>query len=140
MEEHRAGLAISASNIVSESLHRASTDLLQVFETISIPNAAAVGQSWTNNDHGCAHNNLVTDRNSKKTIYSKKGACLEVTAKHLYPKLCQSLTEASRDYAPKHKNNVEKWMCWKFEKRQRIEDTKVDTEAAKNGEGNVFSL
>ena len=42
--------------------------------------------------------------------------------------LCQSLTAASREYAPKHKKNTKKWMFWKFETRQRNEQTNVDTE------------
>ena len=73
-EDLRAGLAISASNIFSESLHRASTDFLQVFGTISIPHVAAMVQSRNDNDHGRAPNNFVTGRMSKKTIESKKGA------------------------------------------------------------------
>ena len=130
-EEERAGLAISTSNSVSESLHGASTYLLQVFGTISVPHTAAMGQSHTNNNHSRAHNNLVTGQTSKKTIYSKKGACLEVTAKHFYPELCQSLTAASREYTPKHKKNMEKCLRWQFEARQRNEQTKVEMESAK---------
>ena len=60
VEERCAVLVISASNSVSESLHGASTDLLQVFVTISIPYAAAMGKSRTNKYHVSAHNNLVT--------------------------------------------------------------------------------
>ena len=140
MEERRAGLAISASNSVYEIFHRASTDLLQVFETISIPNAAAVGQSWTNNDHGRAHKKFVTGRKSKKTIDSKKGDYSKGTAKNLCPDLRKSLTEASRECAPKHKKNMEKWMRWQFETRQRNQQTKVETEAVKTGESNVVAL
>ena len=60
MEEKHAGLAISASDIVSERLHGTSTDLLQVFGTINIPHAATMGQSRTNNNHDRSHKNLVT--------------------------------------------------------------------------------
>ena len=126
-EEWRAGLEISASNRVSESLHGASTDLLQVFGTISIPHAAVMGQSCTNNDHGRSKNNIVTSRKSKKTIDSKKGAYSEGTDTNLCPELRQSLTVASREYAPKHKKNMDKWMRWQFETRQRNEQTKVET-------------
>ena len=59
-EEWRSGLAISASNRVSEILYRASTDLLQVYGTINIPHTVAMGRSRTKNDHGCAYKNLVT--------------------------------------------------------------------------------
>ena len=114
-EERRAGLKISTSNSVSESLHGASTDLLQVFGTIRIQHAAAMGQSWTNNNHVCAHKNLVTGKNNKKTIESNKGAYSEGNATNLCPELRQSLTAASREYAPKHKKNMEKWMRWKFD-------------------------
>ena len=85
-EEQRSGLAISASNSVSESLHGALTDLLQFFGTISIPHAAAMGQSRTNNDHGRARKNLVTGRKSKKTVDSKNGSYLEGTAKKFVPR------------------------------------------------------
>ena len=121
VEERRAGLAISASNSVYEIFHRASTNLLQVFRTISIPHAAAMVQSQTNKNHGRAHKNLVTGRKSKNTIDSKKGAYSEGTATNLCPELRQSLMAASRKYAPKHKKNVEKWMRWKFEIRQRTQ-------------------
>ena len=99
-----------------------------------------MGQSRTKNDYGRAHNNLVTIRKSKKKIDSKKGAYLEGTATNLCPELCQSLAASSREYAPKHKKNVEKWMRWQFDTRQKNEQTKVDTEAAKTGEGNVIAL
>ena len=69
-EEQRAGLAISTSNTVSVSLHGTSTDLMQVFGTISIPHATAMGQTRTNNDHGHSHKNLATDQKSKKKIDS----------------------------------------------------------------------
>ena len=115
-EEQRTGLAISASKSASESLHRASTDLLQVFGTISIPHAMEMGQSRTNNDHGRAHKNLVTGQKYKKMIDSKKGAYSEGTATNLCP-LRQYLMAASREYAPKHNKNMEKWMRWKFETR-----------------------
>ena len=105
-EEQRAGLAIHASNSVSKSLHGASTDFLQVFGTISIPHAASVDQSHTNNYHGRSHNNLVKGRKYKKTIDSNKGAYLEGTATFFCPELCQSLTAASSEYAPKHKNTM----------------------------------
>ena len=108
VEEQRAGLAISASNSVYESLHRASTNLLQVFGTIRIPHAAAMGQSRTNNNHGHSHKNLVTGRKTKKTIDSKEGDYSEGTATHLCPELHQSLTVTSREYAPKHKKNMGK--------------------------------
>ena len=114
-----AGLAIHASNRVSESLHGASTDFLQVFGTISIPHAASIDQSRTNNNHGRSHKNLVKGQKYKKTIDSNKGACLEGTATFFPPELCQSLTAASREYAPKHKKNMEKWLRWQFETRQR---------------------
>ena len=85
---------------MSDILHRASTDLLQVFRAISTPHAAEMGQSWTNNYHIRADNNLVTVRKFKKTIDSKKGAYSEGTATNLCPELYQSLTAASREYAP----------------------------------------
>ena len=107
-EERRAILAIFASNTMSESLHGASTDLLPVFGSISIPHAAAMGQSLTNNNHGCAHKNLVTGQKSKKKIDSKKGAYLEGTATNLCSELRQSLTTASREYARKHNKNMDK--------------------------------
>ena len=95
---------------MSESRYGASTDLLKVFGTISIPHAAAMGQSRTNNDHGRAHNNLVTGRKYKKTIDSKKGAYSEGKDTMFNPELRQYLTAASREYAPNHKKNMEKWM------------------------------
>ena len=70
-EERRADLVITTSNRVSESLQVVSTNFLQVFGIISIPHAAEMGQSWTKNDHGRAHKNLVTGRKSKKKIDSK---------------------------------------------------------------------
>ena len=76
-EQQRASLTTPASNSVSESLHKASTDFLQVLGTISIPHAASMGRSRTSNDHGHAHKNLVKGRKSKRTIDSKKGAYLE---------------------------------------------------------------
>ena len=139
-EERRAVLAISASNSVSESLHGASTDFLQVLGTISIPHALAMGQSRTNNNHGNSHKNFITGRKSKKKIDSKKKAYLEGTAIHLCPELCQSLTVASRYYAPKHRKNMEKWMRWQFETCQINEQTTVETEAAKTGKGNFVAL
>ena len=105
-EEQRAGLAISASNSVSERLHGASTDFLQVFGTISIPHTAATGHSRTNNCHGRVHNNLVTGLNFKNTIDSKKGAYSEGTATIFCPELRQSMTSASREYAPNPKKNM----------------------------------
>ena len=140
LEEQRAGLVIHASNIVSESLHGSSTAFLQVFGTISIPHVAAMVQSRNDNDHGRAPNNFVTGRMSKKTIESKKGDYSECTATISPPELRQSLMAASREYLPKHKKNTEKWMLWQFETRQRNEQTKVETEAAKTGEGNVVAL
>ena len=89
--------------------------MLQVFGAISIPHAAEMGQSQTNNDHGHAQNNLVTGQKSNKTIDSKKGGYLEGTATNVCPDLHQSLTSAYREYTPKHKNNMEKWLRWKFE-------------------------
>ena len=83
------------SNSVRESLHGASTNLMQVFGAISVPHAVAMGQSRTNNDHGHAHKNLVTGRKSKKTIDSKKRDYLEGMATNLFPELLQSLTVAS---------------------------------------------
>ena len=65
---------------------------------------------------------------------------MEGMATNLCPELRQSLTEASREYAPKHKKNMEKWLRWQFETRQRNEQTKVDTEAAKTREVNVVAL
>ena len=59
-KERRDGLTLFASNSVSEILHGALTDFLQVSETISIPHAAAMGQSSTNNDHVHDHKKLVT--------------------------------------------------------------------------------
>ena len=135
-EERHVGFAISASNSVSEILHGASTNLLQVFRTISIPHVAEMGQPRTNNDHGCAHKHFVTGQKPKKNIDSKKGAYSEGTATIFFPELRQSLTAASREYTLKHKKNMEKWLHWKFEKRQRNEQTKVETEAEYNGEGN----
>ena len=126
-EEQRASPAIYASNNVSEILHRASTDLLQIFGTISIPHAAVMGQSQTNNDHSRVQNNLVTGQNSKKIIDSKKGAYSEGTTTSLCPELRQSLTSASREYTPKHKKNMDKWMRWQLNTQQRNEHTKVDT-------------
>ena len=73
-------------------------------------------------------------------INSKKGVYSEVTATNLYPELRQSLMAASREYVLKHKKNMEKWMRWQFETRQRNQQTKVETEAAKNGEVNVVAL
>ena len=105
-EERHAGLAISASNIVSESLHGASTNFLQVFGTISIPHAVAMVQSRTNNDHSRAHNNFVTGQKSKKNIDSKKEGYLERKAKNLCPELRQYLTAASRKYVTKHEKNM----------------------------------
>ena len=139
-EEQYAGLTISASNIVSDSIHRDSTNLLQVTGTISIPLAAEMGQSWTNKDHSRAHKNLVTGQKSKKIIYSKKGVYSEGKATNLCPELRQSLTEASMEYVPKHKKNMKEWMRWKFETHQRNERTKVETEATNTGEGNVVIL
>ena len=110
LEEQRAGLVIHASNSVSESLHGASTAFLQVFGTISIPHAASIDQSHTNNDHGRAHKNLVKGRKYKKTIDSNKGAYLEGMATFFCPELCQSLTAASKEYATKHNNNMYKWL------------------------------
>ena len=55
--EMNASLSLSASNIVSKSLHGASTDVLIAFGTISIPNTVRLGQSRTNNDHGRGHKN-----------------------------------------------------------------------------------
>ena len=95
---------------MSERLHGASTNLLQVIGTISIPHAAAMGQSRKNNNHGRAYNNLVTGRNYKNTIDSKKGAYSGDTAKFFCLELRQSLTETSREYATKHNKNMEKWV------------------------------
>ena len=94
-----------------------------------------VFQSRTNNNHSCAYNTLIIGQKSKKKIDSKKKAYLEGTAIHLCPELCQSLTVASRYYAPKHRKNMEKWMRWQFETWQINEQTTVETEAAKTGEG-----
>ena len=58
---------------------------------------------------------------------------MEGTATNVCPDLRQSLTAASREYASKHKKNTEKWLRWKLETRQRNEQTKVETEAAKTG-------
>ena len=116
-EERRAGLAISSSNSVSESLHGSSTDLLQVFGTISTQHASVMGQSQTNNKHNGDHNNLVTGQNSKKTIDSNKGAYSEGMVTNLCPEICQSLTAASRKYAPKHKKNMEKLIRWQLDTR-----------------------
>ena len=82
--------------------------MLKVFGTISIPHATAIGQSQTNNNQSCAHNNLVTGQNSKKTIDSEKGAYSEGTVTNLFPELHLSQTAASREYTPKHKKNTEK--------------------------------
>ena len=136
-EERRAGLTISKSNNVSEILHGASTNLLQVFRTISIQHAAAMGQSRTNNNQSLAHKILVTGRKSKKTIDSKKGAYLEGTATNLCPELHQSLGASSKKYALKNKKNMEKWLRWQFDTRQRNKQKKVETEVEKTGEGNV---
>ena len=114
--------------------------MMQVFGTISIPHAAAMGQSRTNNNHGRSHKNLVTGRNYKKKIDSKKGAYSEGTATNLRPELRQYLTAASREYAPNHKNNMDKWLRWQFDTRQINEQTNFDTESAKTGEGNVVAL
>ena len=73
-------------------------------------------------------------------INSKKGVYSEVTATNLYPELRQSLMAASREYVLKHKKNMEKWMRWQFETRQRNEHTKVETESEKTREGNVVAL
>ena len=62
------------------------------------------------------------------------------TATNLCPDLRQSLTEKSREYAPNHKKNIEKWLRWQFETCQRNEQKKVDTEATKNGDRNVVTL
>ena len=105
-EERRVGLAIYASNSVSERLHGASTDFLQVFGTTSIPHAAAIGQSRNNNDSGRAHKNLVIGQNSKKNIDSKKGAYSEGPATIVFPELRQSLAAESREYALKHKKKM----------------------------------
>ena len=43
--DRNASLNVLASNSVSESLYGASTDILVAFGTISIPNAAGIGQS-----------------------------------------------------------------------------------------------
>ena len=99
-----------------------------------------VFQSRTNNNHSCAYNTLIIGQKSKKKIDSKKGAYLEGTASHLCPELRQSLSAASMEYAPKHKNNMEKWMRWKFKTQQRNEQTKVDTESEKTREVNVVAL
>ena len=125
---------------MSESLHGYSTDLLQVFRTISIPHAAAMGQSRTINNHGRSHKNLVTGLKSKKKIDSKKGAYSKGTGTNLCPELRQSLTAASSEYAQKHKKNTEKWLRWQFKTRQRNEQTKVETESENTGEGNVVAL
>ena len=125
---------------MSESLHGDSTNFLQFFGTISIPHAVEMGQSRTNNYHGRAQKNLVTGQKSKNMIDSKKGAYSEGTAKNLCLELRQSLTEASRELAPNHKKNMEKWLRWQFETRQKNEQTQVETEAAKTGEGNVVAL
>ena len=139
-KERRAGLSMAASNSVSESLHGASTDLLQVFGTISIPNAAAIGQSRTNNDHGRAHKKMVTGRQPKTAIESRKGAYSEGMATLLCPKLRQSLTVASKEKAAEHKKEQERWMKFQFETRQRKEQMKVEDVAEKDGEGNVVAL
>ena len=139
-EERRAGIAISASNIVSESIHASSINLLQFFGTIRTTHAVAMGQSHTNSNDSRAHNNLVTIRKSKKTIESKKGAYLEGTSTNFCSELRQSLEAASMEYSPKHKKNMEKWLRWKLETRKKNEHTNIETEAAKTGEGNVVAL
>ena len=83
---------------------------------------------------------MVTVLKSKKNVDYKKGAYLEGTTKNLCPDLCQSLAAASKEYALKHKKNTDKWRCWKFDTRQRNEQTNIDTESAKTGEGNVVAL
>ena len=64
-----------------------------------------------------------------KTIDSKKESYSEGTPTNLCPEIHQSLAAASREYVPKHKKNMEKWMYWKFEAQQRNEKTKLRTEA-----------
>ena len=66
--ERNATLNLSASNSVSESLHGALTGVLIAFGTIIIPNAAGLGQSQTNNDHGRGHKNLVSGHKSKTPV------------------------------------------------------------------------
>ena len=105
-EEQHVGLAIYASNSVSERLHGASTDLLQIFGTTSIPHTAAMGQSRNNNKTGRVHKNLVTGQNPKKKIDSKKGAYSEGPTTIVFPELRQSLAAESREYALKHKKKM----------------------------------
>ena len=67
-EEERAdGLGIDASNSVSESVHAASIDMLELFGTIRMDYCAAIGQSRFNNDFGRAHKNNVSGRRSTST-------------------------------------------------------------------------
>ena len=73
-------------------------------------------------------------------IDSNKGGYSEVTATMFCPELRQSLTEVSRECTPKHKKNMEKWLRYQFKTKQRNEQTKVETEAANTGEGNVVAL
>ena len=117
--ERNASLNVSASNSVSESLHGASTGVLIVFGTISIPNAAGLGQSRTNTDHGRSHKNLVSGCKQKTPGESRTGAYADGSATNLDPLLRQSLTKVSQTRAEQHTNEIKGWMEFQYETHQR---------------------
>ena len=118
-EERQAGLGVAASNSFSESLHGASTEALILHGTVRIDHAAGVGQTRCNNDHGRAHQTLVTGRAStkedaKKSI-AKSGAFREGTMIGLCDELRQSLIQASKEQAPAHRKMIAVFIKDQFE-------------------------
>ena len=83
MEDRKAGLGMAASNGVSESLHAAATDMLQVFGTIDMARVGAIGQSRFNNDYGRAHKTLVTGRKAVSEKQKNKWGILRGICREL---------------------------------------------------------
>ena len=138
--ERNTGLNVFASNIVSESLHGASTNVLVAFGTIIIPNVAGIGQLRTNNDHGRSHKNIVSGRKAKTASESRNGAYVDDAATLLDLQLCRSLTATSRDRADQHKKEMKGWTQFQFGTRQRKEQVKMDEALMTNRDQDIVSL
>ena len=115
---------IDASNRISESLHVASTDMLQVFGTIPVDHCTAIGMTRSNNDFGRAHKNLVHGRKSKSNKADNQSNsgntvgyfhCISANAQ-------KSLIRFVKKHAKHQRQYFDQYLTKQFELRQENEE------------------